>query len=57
MLAARNGHMDCVRLLLGAGADKEATNRVHRVYLMRAGGLGCVSGFGVVVMGVGNTMF
>ena len=28
MLAAENGHADCVRLLLNAGADKNAKNKV-----------------------------
>ena len=38
--AAANGHADCARLLLDAGADKEAkcNVRVLRVYLWRRGG-------------------
>ena len=29
MFAARNGHADCARLLLDAGADKNAKNEVR----------------------------
>ncbi len=32
ILAARNGRADCVRLLLEAGADRDATNKVHDRY-------------------------
>ena len=31
ILTAANGHTDCVRLLLGAGADHGATDDVRRV--------------------------
>ncbi len=31
MMAARFGHADCARLLLDAGADKNATDKVRRV--------------------------
>jgi hypothetical protein len=29
MLAAFNGHINCTRLLLDSGADKEAKTKVH----------------------------
>ena len=31
MLASRNGHTDCVRLLMESGADKDAKNKVRGV--------------------------
>jgi ankyrin repeat protein len=35
MWAAEKGHADCARLLLNAGADKEAKSNVRRVGLPR----------------------
>ncbi len=35
IVAARNGHVECARLLLDAGADKEAADNVRRVCLSR----------------------
>ena len=32
MLAAARGHADCARLLIDAGADKEATNKVRVMF-------------------------
>jgi ankyrin repeat protein len=34
MLAAENGHIDCVRLLVDAGAGKEAKSTVRRQSLL-----------------------
>ena len=34
MCAAEDGHTDCVRLLLRAGADKEAKSNVRRRSLL-----------------------
>ena len=32
MWAAANGHTDCVRALVGAGANKDATNKVRHAF-------------------------
>jgi hypothetical protein len=37
MRAAENGHADCLRLLIDAGADKEARNNVRRRSLLCCG--------------------
>jgi hypothetical protein len=46
IFAASSGHAECARLLLDAGADKEATTKVHRVVLPRLRLGACVPGFG-----------
>ncbi len=33
MWAAANGHTDCVRALVGAGVNKDATNKVRNIFL------------------------
>jgi hypothetical protein len=46
--AARNGHADCVRLLLDAGADKEVTEHVRVSVSVSARVCDCVYWLGVL---------
>ena len=50
MWAALNGKAACVELLLAAGADKEAKDRVRRARLAARAGRGRVDGRGVALL-------
>ena len=49
MVAVLNGHADCVRLLIDAGADKEATCDVRRRSLLCWAHFLCISPFPFVL--------
>jgi hypothetical protein len=56
-LAAMNGKADCVRLLIDAGADKEAKNGVRANAARRVCGLGICFSFSFLVFGFGGNFF